>query len=54
MLHDYHVIYNVRYYPRLHVTALGLGTYYPWIRGHTCIRNQYEVYFYFLPVTSSE
>jgi hypothetical protein len=37
MLHEYHVIYSVRYYPRFHVTAVGLGTYYPWIRGHYCI-----------------
>ena len=33
----YHVIYSVRYYPRLHVTTVGLTTYYPWIRGSTCI-----------------
>jgi len=25
----YYVIYSVRYYPRFHVTALVLGTYYP-------------------------
>jgi hypothetical protein len=25
MLHEYHVIYSVRYYPRFHVTAIGLG-----------------------------
>jgi hypothetical protein len=31
-----HVTYSVRYYPWFHVTAVGLGTYYPWIRGHTC------------------
>jgi hypothetical protein len=37
MLHGYHVIYSVRHYPRFHVTALGLGTYYPLIRGHYCI-----------------
>jgi hypothetical protein len=35
MLHGYHVLYSVRYYPQFHVTAVGLGTYYPWIRGHT-------------------
>jgi hypothetical protein len=34
MLHEYHVIYSVRYYARFHVTAVGVGTYYPWIRGH--------------------
>jgi len=27
------------YYPRFHVTAVGLGTYYPWIRGSACIQN---------------
>jgi len=31
----YDVIYNVRYYPRISVTALGLGTYYPQIRRST-------------------
>jgi hypothetical protein len=36
MLHEYHVIYRVRYYPRFHVNAVGLGTYYPWIWGHYC------------------
>jgi hypothetical protein len=36
MLHKYHVIDSVRYYPQFHVTAVGLGTYYPWIRGHYC------------------
>ena len=33
----YHAIYSVRYYPRFSVTAVGLGTYYPWIRRSTCI-----------------
>jgi hypothetical protein len=37
MLHEYHVIYCVRDYPRFYVTAVVLGTYYLWIRGHTCI-----------------
>jgi len=32
MLHDYHVIYSVRYYPRFHVTGAGLWTFHPWIR----------------------
>jgi hypothetical protein len=36
MLYKYHVIYSVRYYPRFHVTAVGLRTYYPRIRGHYC------------------
>ena len=35
MLHAYHVIYNFRYHPRFHVTAVGIGTYYPWIRGYS-------------------
>ena len=37
MLHEYHVIYSFRYYLRFHVTSVGLGTYYPWIRGLVCI-----------------
>jgi hypothetical protein len=37
MLHECHVIYSVRYYPLFHVTAAGLGTYYPRIWGHTYI-----------------
>jgi len=36
-LHEYHVIYSVRYYPRFHVTAVGLGTYYTRIWGNYCI-----------------
>jgi hypothetical protein len=28
MLHEYHIIYSVRYYPWFLVTAVGLGTYY--------------------------
>jgi hypothetical protein len=27
----------VRYYPLFHVTAVVLGTYYPWTRGHSCV-----------------
>jgi hypothetical protein len=27
MLHEYHFIFSVRYYPRFHITALGLGGY---------------------------
>jgi hypothetical protein len=34
----YHVIYSFRYYPRFSVTAVGLGTYYLWIRWSTCIK----------------
>jgi hypothetical protein len=30
-------IYSVRYHPRFDVNAVGLGTYYPWIRGQYCI-----------------
>jgi hypothetical protein len=36
MLHEYHVIYSFHYYPWFHATAVGLETYYPWIRGHRC------------------
>jgi hypothetical protein len=32
-------MYSVRYYLQLHVTAVGLGTYYSWIRGHYCTLN---------------
>jgi len=38
----YHVIYSVRYYTQFHVTAVGLGTYYPWIRGSDCTSNSIE------------
>jgi len=34
----YHIIYSVLYYPRFHVTAVGLGTYYPQIQGSSCVR----------------
>jgi hypothetical protein len=37
MLHEYHVIYSVRYYPRFHIIAVGLGTHYPRIQRHYCI-----------------
>jgi len=37
VLHKYHVIYSIQYYPWFHVTAVGLGTYYPRIRGSACI-----------------
>jgi hypothetical protein len=36
LLHEYQVMYSVWYYPLFQVTAVGLGTYYPSIRGHTC------------------
>jgi hypothetical protein len=39
MLHEYHVIYSVRYYLRFHIAAVGLGTYYLWIRGHYSTDN---------------
>jgi hypothetical protein len=32
-----YTVYSVRYYPRFHITAIGLGTYYLLIQGHTCI-----------------
>jgi hypothetical protein len=31
------LVYSIRYYPQFHVTTVGLGTYYPCIRGHYCI-----------------
>jgi hypothetical protein len=37
LLYEYHVIYSFRYYPRFQVITVGLGTYYPWVRGHYCI-----------------
>jgi hypothetical protein len=36
ILHVYNVMYGVRYYLWFHITAVGLGTYYPWIRGQYC------------------
>jgi len=33
----YHVMYSFRYYPRFHVTVVGLGTYYPRIGGSACV-----------------
>ena len=33
----YHVIRGVWYYPQFHAIAVGLGTYYPWIRGSVCV-----------------
>jgi hypothetical protein len=41
MLHEYHVIHSVRYYPRFRVTAVGHGTYYPRIQAHYCIFYYY-------------
>ena len=37
----YHVIYSVRYYPRIRVNAVGLGTYYARIRMFACIWKFY-------------
>jgi len=34
-----YMTYSFRYYPRFHVTAVGLGTYYPRIRRSGCIYN---------------
>jgi hypothetical protein len=47
MLHEYHVIYSVRYYPRFHLTAVGLGKYYVWIRGYYCICYFSQLFAYF-------
>jgi len=44
MLHEYHVIYSFRYYSRFHVTAVGLGTYYPWIRRSACLYIYIYIY----------
>jgi hypothetical protein len=40
MLHEYHVIYSVRYYLWFQVIAVDFGTFYPWIwvHCHTWIR----------------
>jgi hypothetical protein len=43
MLHEFHVIYSVRYYLRWHIAAVGLGTHYLWIRGHYYIYNIHKV-----------
>ena len=52
MLHEYHVIYSVWYFPGFHVTAVGLGTYYPWIRGSAyvcvCVCVCIHIYIYVL------
>ena len=32
-------MYSVRYYPWFNITAVGLGTYYPWIREHYCTHS---------------
>jgi hypothetical protein len=42
-LHEYHIIYSARYYPRFHETA-GLGMYYPRIQGHTYIYIYIYIY----------
>jgi hypothetical protein len=36
-------IYNIQYYLWYHVTAVGLGTYYLQIRGHTCTASSMPV-----------
>ena len=40
MLLEYHIIYSVRFYPRFHVTAVRLGTYYPRIIGQPVLQVQ--------------
>jgi hypothetical protein len=50
LLHAYHVIYSVRYYPRFHVTVVGLGTYYPRIRGHYCTHSKLYSAFWFIGI----
>jgi len=44
MLHEYHVIYSVRYYPGFHITVVDLGTHYPWIWGHYCKWLSYKTF----------
>jgi len=39
MIHEYHFIYSIRYYPRFQVSAVGLRTYYARIWGHYCTRK---------------
>ena len=56
----YHVMYSFRYYQRFNVTAVGLGTHYPWIRGFVCIplphiqatnqRNDNNIMFLYLKI----
>jgi hypothetical protein len=36
VLHEFDIIYSVWYYPRFHIIAVGLGTYYSRIWGHYC------------------
>jgi hypothetical protein len=43
VLHEHHIIYSFQYYPRFHVRAVGLRTYYSWIRGHYCTVHQRSV-----------
>jgi hypothetical protein len=35
-LSSWDTLYSVQYYPQFRVTAVGLGTYYPRIRGNYC------------------
>jgi hypothetical protein len=42
-----YIPYSDRYDPQFNVTGVGLGTYYPWIRGHTCtLEVNYSFYEY--------
>jgi len=49
----YHFIYNVRYYPRIHVPVVGLGTYYPQIQGSAYTVFCYVTILYFTQLNSS-
>jgi hypothetical protein len=49
MLHEYHVIYSVRYYPRFHVTAVGLESITSRYGGTTVYGNLADVF----PLTES-
>ena len=42
MLHEYDVTYSLWYYPRFHVTVIGLGMHYPQIRGPSVFKNYHH------------
>jgi hypothetical protein len=44
MLHKYHVIHSIQYYPQFHVTVVCRGTYYLWIWGPYCMSKWMTLY----------
>jgi hypothetical protein len=44
-------MYSIQYYPRFHVTMVGLKTYYPWIWGHHCTKAYKNVSCCLVPET---